>query len=159
MVRKEWKSTSEKEQPVFETEKKEHAVGSGGDDNHSVAQKVPTELPGNEWNLSIEKEQPEVQEEHEQVEGRGDDGHSVAEHVPTGPPESSTEDRNMTTRNREDNTREEDHHQGRGKKDKGHDPEPNIKNIIEQYLIGTSGTSTPSRASGGNKETIHQVKK
>ena len=68
----------------------------------------------------------------------------------------------MTTRKREDNPREEDHPQGRGKKDficKGNDQEPNIKNRIEQYLISTSGTSTPTRASGGNKETIHQVKK
>ena len=74
LVRKEWKSTSEKEHHIIETEKKEYDVGSGGDDNHSVVQKVIIELPGNEWKLTIEKEHPVIQEEHEQVEERGDDG-------------------------------------------------------------------------------------
>ena len=56
---KEWNLTNGKEHSVIESEKKELAVGSGGDDNHTVEEKVPTELPGctvNELKLTIEKE-------------------------------------------------------------------------------------------------------
>ena len=157
---KEWNLTNGKEHSVIESEKKELAVGSGGDDNHTVEEKVPTELPGctvNELKLTIEKEHSVVNviehllttEAHEQVmENEEDD----PEEAPTGSPGFAAEEnetRNEHPIDGEDSTRKDNNHQGTSRIVKGQGQETNVKNRIEQYLIGTSRTSTPSRTSGG----------
>ena len=127
----------------------DHTVGNGGDGG-------PFVIENGEVTLEIGK----VDESEEVVIPSVADGHNVAEQVPTGLPESAAEDRKVTTIDREDNTGKEDHHKGGKKKEftvKGQGQETRVKNRIEQYLIGSPGTSIQTGASGGNKERINKV--
>ena len=73
--------------------------------------------------------------------------------------QEENETRNEHPVDGEDSTMKDNNHQGTSRSVKGQGQEPNIKNRIEQYLIGTSRTSTPSRTSGGNMDKLHKVKK
>ena len=98
-------------------------------------------------------------EEQEQVMVNVEDGQ---EQAPTGSPRFAAEENE--TRNEhpiygENSTMKDNNHQGTSRIVTGQGQERNVKNRIEQYLIGTSGTSTPSRTSGGNMDKLHKVKK
>ena len=98
-------------------------------------------------------------EVHEQVmENEEDD----PEEAPTGFPVFAAEENE--TRNDhpivgEDSTMKDNNRERTSRIVTGPGQEPKVKNRIEQYLIGTSGTSTPSRTSGGNMDKLHKVKK
>ena len=84
------------------------------------------------------------------------------EEAPTGSPGLTAEENE--TRNDhpivgEDSTIKDNNRERTSRIVTGPGQEPKVKNRIEQYLIGTSGTSTPSRTSGGNMDKLHKVKK
>ena len=122
------------------------------------------------FEVILESENAEKKEqltvEHPLVEviehgvGNENYGPRLTQQLPTGLPGIVAEHKKMTTRkehyvNGEDNAKVEDSLQGR--KSNVLVQEPSTKNRIEQYLISTTGTSTPTRSSGGNRDNLHKV--